>query len=88
MKLLCAEYNASGEVAYDVIGDNALLRNNDDFYIPVFAGELSCVPQVVFMMRSALVSDSMRMISGGDCRAWGCLLSWLMVLMGLPRYPC
>ncbi len=47
MKLLCAEYNASGEVAYDVIGDNALLRNNDDFYIPVFAGELSCVPQVV-----------------------------------------
>ena len=47
MKLLCAEYNASGEVAYDVIGDNALLRNNDDFYIPGFAGELSCVPQVV-----------------------------------------
>ena len=47
MKLLCAEYNASGEVAYDVIGDNALLRNNDDFYIPAFASGVSCVPQLV-----------------------------------------
>ena len=47
MKLLCAEYNEAGEVAYNVIGDNALLRNNDDFYIPAFATELSCVPQVV-----------------------------------------
>ena len=47
MKLLCAEYNEAGEVAYKVIGDNALLRNNDDFYIPAFATELSCVPQVV-----------------------------------------
>ena len=34
MKLLCAEYNEAGEVAYNVIGDNALLLNNDDFYIP------------------------------------------------------
>ena len=42
MKLLCAEYNEAGEVAYNVIGDNALLRNNDDFYIPAFATELSC----------------------------------------------
>ena len=47
MKLLCAEYNEAGEVAYNVIGDNALLRNNDDFYIPAFATELSCVPQIV-----------------------------------------
>ncbi len=47
MKLLCAEYNEAGRVAYNIIGDNALLRNNDDFYIPVFATELSCVPQVV-----------------------------------------
>ena len=47
MKLLCAEYNEAGEVAYNVIGDNALLRNNDDVYIPAFATELSCVPQVV-----------------------------------------
>ena len=37
MKLLCVEYNEAGEVAYNVIGDNALLRNNDDFYIPAFA---------------------------------------------------
>lgn len=47
MKLLGVEYNASGEVAYDVIGDNALLRNNDDFYIPAFASGVSCVPQLV-----------------------------------------
>lgn len=47
MKLLGVEYNASGEVAYDVIGDNALLRNNDDFYIPAFASAVSCVPQLV-----------------------------------------
>ena len=47
MKLLCAEYNEAGEVAYNVIGDNALLRNNDDFYVPAFATELSCVPQIV-----------------------------------------
>ncbi len=47
MKLLCAEYNASGKVAYDVIGDNALLRNNSEFYIPAFASELSCIPQIV-----------------------------------------
>ena len=47
MKLLCAEYNEAGEVAYNVIGDNALLRNNDEFYIPAFATELSCVPQIV-----------------------------------------
>lgn len=47
MKLLCTEYNEAGEVAYNVIGDNALLRNNDDFYIPAFVSELSCVPQVV-----------------------------------------
>ena len=46
MKLLCAEYNEAGEVAYNVIGDNALLRNNDDFYIPAFATELSCAPQI------------------------------------------
>lgn len=47
MKLLGVEYNASGEAAYDVIGDNALLRNNDDFYIPAFASGVSCVPQLV-----------------------------------------
>ena len=47
MKLLCVEYNEAGEVAYNVIGDNALLRNNDDFYIPAFASGVSCVPQLV-----------------------------------------
>lgn len=47
MKLLCADYSISGEVAYSVIGDNALLRNNDDFYVPGFTRRLSCVPQLV-----------------------------------------
>lgn len=47
MKLLCAEYNVAGEVSYAVVGDNALLRNNEDFYIPTFAGRVSCVPQIV-----------------------------------------
>ncbi len=47
MKILCAEYNAEQEVAVVAMGDDVLLRNNDDFYIPAFAGELSCVPQLV-----------------------------------------
>lgn len=47
MKILCAEYNVAGEVAIVPMGDDVLLRNNDDFYIPAFAGELSCVPQLV-----------------------------------------
>ena len=47
MKLLCAEYNESGELAYSVVGDNALLRNNEDFYLPDFAGRVTCVPQLV-----------------------------------------
>lgn len=47
MKLLCADYSNSGEVAFSVIGDNALLRNNDDFYVPGFTRRLSCVPQLV-----------------------------------------
>ena len=47
MKLLCAEYGKLGEIAYSVIGDNALLRNNDNFYIPTFIERLSCVPQLV-----------------------------------------
>lgn len=47
MKLLCAEYNEVGALACSVVGDNALSRNNDDFYIPAFTRELSCVPQLV-----------------------------------------
>lgn len=47
MKILCAEYNVAGEAAIVPMGDDVLLRNNDDFYIPAFAGELSCVPQLV-----------------------------------------
>ena len=47
MKLLCAEYNEKGEQAYSVVGDNALLRNNEDFYIPDFTEKVSCVPQIV-----------------------------------------
>ena len=48
MKLLCAEYNEQGSFTVGVIGDNALLRNNNDFYFPAFTRELSCVPQLVF----------------------------------------
>ena len=29
------------------VGDDALLRNNDDFYLPAFGKEWSCVPQPV-----------------------------------------
>lgn len=47
MKLLCAEYNGTGELSYAVVGDNALLRNNEDFYIPDFTGGVTCVPQIV-----------------------------------------
>lgn len=47
MKILAAEYNAMGDVAVIPLGDDVLLRNNDDFYRPSFAGELSCVPQLV-----------------------------------------
>ncbi len=47
MKILCTEYNTAGEAAVVAVGDDVLLRNNDDFYIPAFAGELSCVPQLV-----------------------------------------
>ncbi len=47
MKLLCAEYNENGEMTVSVVGDNALLRNNNDFYFPSFTDHLSCVPQIV-----------------------------------------
>lgn len=47
MKIICTEYNLEREMAIGMIGDNALLRNNDDFYIPDFAGTVSCVPQLV-----------------------------------------
>ncbi len=47
MKILCAEYNQATHLAIIPVGDNALLRNNDDFYVPEFATEVSCVPQVV-----------------------------------------
>lgn len=47
MKLICAEYNEEKEMTVSVIGDNALLRNNGDFYYPSFTRQLSCVPQVV-----------------------------------------
>lgn len=46
MKLLCIEYNAAGIPAVRVIGDDALLRENRDFYLPPFAQEVSCAPQL------------------------------------------
>lgn len=47
MKILCAEYNETPEVAIVPVGDDVLLRNNGDFYMPDFTEELSCVPQLV-----------------------------------------
>lgn len=47
MKILCAEYNQTGDVAIVPVGDDVLLRNNGDFYIPDFTREVSCVPQFV-----------------------------------------
>lgn len=47
MKILCAEYNEEGEVAIVPMGDDVLLRNNDDFYLPDFADVVSAVPQLV-----------------------------------------
>ncbi len=47
MKLICAEYQGRDEMTVSVVGDNALLRNNTDFYFPAFTRSLSCVPQLV-----------------------------------------
>lgn len=47
MKILCAEYNDKNEVAIVPLGDDVLLRNNGDFYIPEFTSEISCIPQLV-----------------------------------------
>lgn len=47
MKILCAEYNSGSEVTIVPLGDNVLLRNNDDFYLPEFTTQLSCTPQLV-----------------------------------------
>lgn len=47
MKILCAEYNKAGETAIVPVGDDVLLRNNGDFYIPDFTQDVSCVPQFV-----------------------------------------
>lgn len=47
MKVLCAEYNAAKDIAIIPVGDDVLLRNNEDFYVPEFSREVSCVPQLV-----------------------------------------
>lgn len=47
MKILCAEYNSAGEVAVVPVGDDVLLRNNGDFYVPDYTQQVSCVPQLV-----------------------------------------
>ena len=47
MKILCAEYNDAGEVAVVPVGDDVLLRNNGDFYIPDYTQQVSGVPQLV-----------------------------------------
>lgn len=60
MKILCAEYNPEGQVTVIPVGDNALLRNNDDFYIPEFATEISCVSQFVVRLCKLGKSVGMR----------------------------
>ena len=47
MKILCTEYNAAGEAAIVPVGDDVLLRNNDDFYAPDLGVHWSAVPQLV-----------------------------------------
>lgn len=47
MKILCVEYNQLDEPGIFPVGDDVLLRNNDDFYLPDFTSRLSCVPQFV-----------------------------------------
>ena len=47
MKVLGVEYNVAGEIAVVPMGDDVLLRNNGDFYLPEFSREVSCVPQLV-----------------------------------------
>ena len=41
MKILCAEYNDAGEVAVVPVGDDVLLRNNGDFYIPDYTQQVT-----------------------------------------------
>ncbi|MDR0766622.1 MAG: fumarylacetoacetate hydrolase family protein [Odoribacteraceae bacterium] len=48
MKLLCAEHAPGGARGHVVLGDNALWRGDEDFYIPSFATRLSCVPQLAY----------------------------------------
>ena len=47
MKVLCVEYNEFGESTIVPVGDDVLLRNNNDFYIPEFTKNISCIPQFV-----------------------------------------
>lgn len=47
MKIICVEYSESGVPVIVPVGDNALLRNNQDFFFPEFTDELSCIPQLV-----------------------------------------
>jgi 2-keto-4-pentenoate hydratase/2-oxohepta-3-ene-1,7-dioic acid hydratase in catechol pathway len=47
VKLLCTERAPSGAVAFSILGDNALLRENEDFYIPPHVTRLSALPQLV-----------------------------------------
>ncbi|MDR0982586.1 MAG: fumarylacetoacetate hydrolase [Culturomica sp.] len=47
MKLICAEYDSKGRMFPNIIGDNALLRSNNNFYIPYFSEVIHCVPQIV-----------------------------------------
>lgn len=47
MKILCTEYNKDRQIAIVPMGDDVLLRNNGDFYIPEFSAAVSCVPQLI-----------------------------------------
>lgn len=47
MKILCAVYNPAGDVTVIPAGDDVLLRNGGDFYIPDYSTRISCMPQMV-----------------------------------------
>ena len=60
MKILCAEYNDAGEVAVVPVGDDVLLRNNGDFYIPDYTQQVSGVPQLVVSICCCSEGESKR----------------------------
>lgn len=91
MKILCAEYNQTGDVAIVPVGDDVLLRNNGDFYIPDFTREVSCVPQFVVKICKLGKAVSERFASryydeiGMGVRFYADSLEQVLEMKGLPE---